>query len=101
MENAALYRASLLAGFDRAILSQGSDLRYLNMLPRWRDKPQSSLSYMMEVVTRERGDGRDGWYVDDQVPAVDAFIKDVRCAIGGSGRRLYHRHRIHAGDSSR
>jgi len=84
LQTAALYRAALLAGFDRAMLADGAKLRYFNVLPTWSEKPRSSLSYMMQTVTEARGDGGDGWYVQNEVLDIDAFIRDVSSAIADS-----------------
>src|SRR5450755_1273169 len=46
----ALYEAALLAGFDRALLSDGARLRYLLLVPDARRRPHSSLGFMMDRV---------------------------------------------------
>src|SRR5512146_3026010 len=55
METRALYDASLLAGFDRFMLRDGLALRYANIVPNLVDRPQSSLGYMMALVSAKRG----------------------------------------------
>jgi hypothetical protein len=82
MEKAALYDAALLAGFRDAMLSDaGSTLRYLNLVPDPRERPHSSLGYMMQRVSQSCGDGHDGWYLHADVLGVNAFITDAREAI--------------------
>ncbi|MBV9403274.1 MAG: hypothetical protein JO018_06055 [Candidatus Eremiobacteraeota bacterium] len=81
MKTSALYRAALTAGFDRAMLQDHLRLRYLNVMPSWPDKPHSSLSYMMQTIVEQRGDGGDGWYVRGEELLVDAFISDLEAAI--------------------
>jgi hypothetical protein len=76
-----LYDAALLASFDRMMLADGAQLRYLNLVHDPRERPHSSLGHMMGVVTRERGDGADGWYVRGDDLDVDAFVRDAARAI--------------------
>jgi hypothetical protein len=72
-----LYDAALLASFDRMLLADGARLRYLNLVPDPRERPHSSLGYMMGVVARERGDGADGWYLHGDDLDTDAFVRDA------------------------
>jgi hypothetical protein len=81
LESPALYEAALLAGFDRALLADGVRLRYLLLVPDVRERPHSSLGFMMDRVARLRGDGHDGRYVHGDDLALDAFIADVDAAI--------------------
>jgi hypothetical protein len=55
LETAALYDASLLAGFERFMLPDRARLRYLNLVPDPRERTTSSLGYMMQVVARRYG----------------------------------------------
>ena len=80
LENAALYDASLLAGFSDAMLADGARLRYLLLVPNPDERPTSSLGYMMRGVARRYGDGRHGWYLDPQELHVEAFLRDLRTA---------------------
>lgn len=80
METRELYDAALLAGFDRFMLADGTRLRYLNLVPNPADRPQSSLGYMMAVVSAKRGDADTGWYVRGDDLFFDAFVADVRVA---------------------
>lgn len=80
METRELYDAALLAGFDRFMLPDNTKLRYLNLVPNPADRPQSSLGYMMGVISALRGDGNTGWYVRGDDLFFDAFITDVRAA---------------------
>jgi hypothetical protein len=80
METSALYDAALLAAFDRFVLADGLQLRYLNLVPNPHDRPESSLGYMMARVASARGDGETGWYVRGDDLFFDAFVNDVRAA---------------------
>lgn len=77
METARLYDAALLAGFDRFMLGDGAQLRYLNLVPNPRERQTSSLGYMMARVASERGIGRTGWYVKGDTLLVDDFFGDL------------------------
>ncbi|HKE37688.1 MAG TPA: hypothetical protein VKB39_09650, partial [Candidatus Baltobacteraceae bacterium] len=80
METRTLYDSALLAGFERFVLGDGARLRYLNVVPNPADRPQSSLGYMMQQVSRHFGDGQTGWFVRDDALLVEAFIADTRAA---------------------
>ena len=77
LSTTALYDAALLASFDRMMLADGTALRYCNLVPDPRLRPHSSLGYMMGVVARERGDGRDGWYLRGDELDVDGFVQAI------------------------
>ncbi|HTW85655.1 MAG TPA: hypothetical protein VMD91_16415 [Candidatus Sulfotelmatobacter sp.] len=79
-----LYEAALLASFDRLLLGDGARLRYLQLVPDPRERPHSSLGYMMRVVARERGDGEEGWYLHDDALDVERFVHDAR-AVSDAG----------------
>ncbi len=81
MENAALYDAALLAGFDRFVLPDEARLRYLHLVPNPGERAHSSLGYMMERVARERGDGRTCWYLRGDVLLANELFADLREAI--------------------
>ena len=81
METSALYDASLLAAFDRFVLSDGARLRYFNLVPNPAERPHSSLGYMMRQIADRRGDGNGGWYIAGDVLLVDAFLEEARAAI--------------------
>ncbi len=82
IERAALYDASLLAGFDRFMLPDRPKLRYLNFVPNPRFRPHSSLGYMIGHVAVLRGDGKAAYFLDDDRIDVAGFAKalDVACA---------------------
>jgi len=85
MESARLYDASLLAGFDDAVLGDAHQpLRYAMLLPSVEGKPRSSLSYMMARVANTFGDGRPSWYVDGDELDTQGFIEDL-CESRASG----------------
>lgn len=82
LDTPALYDAALLAGFDRFVLADGARLRYFNLVPDPRERPHSSLGYMMAHVSALRGDGKTGWYQQSDDLLIDAFISDVGVAVG-------------------
>jgi hypothetical protein len=77
LESPALYEAALLAGFDRAMLGDDAALRYAMLVPDPRERPHSSLGYMMATVARERGSGNTGWYFHDEHIDVTRLTADV------------------------
>jgi hypothetical protein len=77
LESPALYEAALLAGFDRAMLTDGAGLRYALLVPDPRERPHSSLGYMMATVARERGTGNTGWYFHDDHIDVTRLTADI------------------------
>ncbi|MHB8146960.1 MAG: LuxE/PaaK family acyltransferase [Vulcanimicrobiaceae bacterium] len=81
MESRDLYDASLLAGFDRFMLGDGLQLRYLNIVPNPADRSQSSLGYMMGRVSALRGDAQTGWYLRGDDLFFEAFIADLRDSV--------------------
>jgi hypothetical protein len=86
LESPRLYEAALLAGFDRAMLADGARLRYAMLVPDPRERPHSSLGYMLATVARERGDGADGWYVHGDALDVGRLQADVaRAHADGAG----------------
>ncbi|HEX3549510.1 MAG TPA: hypothetical protein VHT53_04005 [Candidatus Elarobacter sp.] len=76
-----LYEAALLASFDRMLLADGARLRYLNLVPDPRERPHSSLGFMMAHVARERGADVTGWYLHGDELDVDALLRDAGDAI--------------------
>ena len=84
METSALYDAALLAGFDRFMLPDGARLRYLNLVPNPRERPQSSLGYMMACVSAQRGDDETSWYLHGDALDIGALLRDLRRAIEDS-----------------
>jgi acyl-protein synthetase LuxE len=77
LESPVLYEAALLAGFDRAMLADGATLRYAMLVPDPRERPHSSLGYMMAAVARERGDSPAGWYLRETGIDVASLVADV------------------------
>jgi Acyl-protein synthetase, LuxE len=77
----SLYDAALLASFDRMMLGDGSRLRYALLVPDPRERPHSSLGYMMDVVARERGEGDAGWYLHGDQLDLKGFLRDTQRAI--------------------
>jgi hypothetical protein len=72
-----LYEAALLASFDRMMLADGARLRYLNLVPDPRENAHSSLGFMMDAVTRERGDGAGDWYLRGDALDAERFVRDA------------------------
>lgn len=81
LQTRELYDAALLAGFDRFVLTDGARLRYLQLVPDPRERPQSSLGYMMARVAELRGDGETGWYLRGDELFFEAFARDLDRAI--------------------
>jgi hypothetical protein len=81
VERAALYDATLVAGFDRFMLGDGARLRYLNLVPNPRFRKHSSLGYMMGEVSVLRGDGKAAYFLDGDDVDVHGFVRalDVAC----------------------
>ena len=75
LDTTHLYEAALLASFDRMMLADGARLRYLNLVPDPRERPHSSLGFMMGTVARARGDGADGWYLHGDTLDADGFVR--------------------------
>ncbi len=80
VERAALYDASLLAGFERSMLPDRPKLRYLNVVPNPRLRPRSSLGYMMGHVSVLRGEGAAGFFLGDDGVDVRGFTAALRAA---------------------
>ena len=81
LQRAALYDAALLAGFDRFMLGDGARLRFLNLVPDPRERPHSSLGYMMGRVARERGAGDAAFYLRGDAVDAGALCGDLARAI--------------------
>jgi len=77
----ALYDAALLASFDRMLLGDGARLRYALLVPDPRERPHSSLGYMLDVVARGRGEGAAGWYLHGDDLDVEGFLRDAHDTI--------------------
>lgn len=59
----SLYRASLLPTFDHFVLPDGARPTLLSLVPSPPEQPDSSLSFMIGEVVRQRGNGESGWFV--------------------------------------
>jgi len=77
LDTTLLYEAALLASFDRMLLGDRARLRYLNLVPDPSERPHSSLGFMMDVVSRERGDGAQAWFLHDDVLDVDGVLAAI------------------------
>jgi hypothetical protein len=81
METRALYDAALLAGFHDAMLrDEPRRLRYLLLVPNPRERPRSSLGYMLRRVAERYGEGDARWFLNGDTLQVDAFVREVRAA---------------------
>jgi hypothetical protein len=79
METAQLYDAALLSGFREGVLfNTNRRLRYLLLVPDPRERPHSSLGYMMQKAAQEYGDRRDTWLLHGDRLDVEALISSVR-----------------------
>ncbi|MBD5604501.1 MAG: hypothetical protein IAI48_05360 [Candidatus Eremiobacteraeota bacterium] len=81
IERAALYDAALLAAFDRFMLPDRPQLRFLNLVPNPRLRPHSSLGYMMGNVAVLRGDGKTEYFLGDDSVDVAGFQRTLAAAI--------------------
>jgi len=81
LETPELYEAALLAGFDRALLTDGARLRYLLLVPDARTRPHSSLGFMMDRIAAFRGDGADGRFIDGDTLDIDGFLGALDAAV--------------------
>jgi len=81
VERLTLYDRSLIAGFDRFMLSDRAKLRYLNLVPNPRYRPHSSLGYMMGNVSVLRGDGKAAYFLDGDDVDVTGFVRAMETAL--------------------
>ena len=84
VERAALYDATLVAGFDRFMLGDGARLRYLNLVPNPRARKHSSLGYMMGTVSVLRGDGKAAYFLDGDDVDAPAFTTALSAACAAN-----------------
>jgi len=63
MPELALYDASLRAGFAAHLLPDGARPRFVSLVPRPAELPDSSLSHMAGEVSSAFGAGEAGWFV--------------------------------------
>ena len=63
------------------MLSDQARLRYLNLLPHPADAPHSSLAYMMQRISQQRGCGESGWYMRGDVLLLERLLRDLREAV--------------------
>lgn len=77
LDTTRLYEAALLATFDRMLLADGARLRYCMLVPDPRERPHSSLGFMMDVVARERGEGEAAWLFHGDALDVDGFLREA------------------------
>lgn len=87
MESTQLYRASSLAIFDRLVLAprslldpQRRTLRFLSVVPQSRERPDSSLGFMVDHLIACRGDGEDRHLLHGDEIEIDGVRDFVRRA---------------------
>jgi phenylacetate-coenzyme A ligase PaaK-like adenylate-forming protein len=78
LDTLELYQASLLATFAAYICPDRKRIRFAVLAPSAADAPDSSLSYMFEVVCRELGSARSAFYVEPQGWEPERLITDLR-----------------------
>ncbi|HEX8693011.1 MAG TPA: hypothetical protein VF746_11360 [Longimicrobium sp.] len=66
MPGLALYDAALRAGFSAHLLPDGARPRFVSLVPRPDELPDSSLSHMAGEVVRAFGTAASGWYVSPE-----------------------------------
>jgi hypothetical protein len=81
IERAALYDAALLAAFDRFVLPDRPRLRFLNLVPNPRERPHSSLGYMVGNVGVLRGDGKAAYFLRDDGVDAAGFARALETAV--------------------
>lgn len=81
LDTIALYESSLRASFTRGVLANVSHrLRMLILAPPFNETSDSSLSYMFDVMLRERGTPQSGHYLSGGALRIDALIEALRDA---------------------
>jgi hypothetical protein len=87
MESTNLYRASSLAIFDRLVLAprnlldaQKRTLRFISVVPRSHERPDSSLGFMVDHLIACRGDGEDGHLLHGDAVEIDGLRESIRRA---------------------
>ncbi len=75
-ETLAVYDASILKPFQKQVLLGGVFAFYF-LMPSAADAPDSSLSYMMDVVNRVFARGRGRFYVRKGKPDFAAMLQDL------------------------
>lgn len=81
IERAALYDAALLAAFDRFMLPDRPRLRFLNLVPNPRERPHSSLGYMVGNAAVLRGDGKAAYFLREDGVDATGFARALETAI--------------------
>lgn len=80
MESAALYDAALVATFDRYMLADApAPMRYLMLVPDPRERPTSSLGFMMGEIEGVRATSA-AWYVRGDSLNAPAALEDLATA---------------------
>ena len=81
METAALYDAALLAGFEHFMLGDGARPAFINLVPDPRERPHSSLGYMMRHVAATFGDGPARFYLHGDRLEFERIREDLGAAV--------------------
>ena len=75
-----LYRAAALPNFRVHLLPEGLPMRMLALTPPPRIAPDSSLSWMVELVRRELGAPSSEYYVDEEGLRAEALLEALEAA---------------------
>jgi hypothetical protein len=81
MESSELYDASLLAGFERLFVRDGTHLQYLCLVTNPSENQHSSLGYMMREVGSVIGAGETQWFLRNGELDVASFERAISEAI--------------------
>jgi hypothetical protein len=78
LENSTLYDASLLAHFKRCVLPDANTIDVVALSPAFDDARESSLAYMLSLISRTFGTPNDGFYVKDNKLDFDGAARALR-----------------------
>ncbi len=73
-----LYEHSLLPTFKKYLLPDHAKLSYYFVVSSWKDKPRSSLSYMIEIVNRHLALRHGKYYIKKGVAQLDRLVLDLK-----------------------
>jgi hypothetical protein len=74
----SLYEGSLIPSFEKYLLADHASLSYYFLISSFKEAPQSSLSYMMNVVRRRFALSRGKYYVKAGEPQFDKLASDLK-----------------------
>jgi hypothetical protein len=98
LQSTHLYKASLRAGFTRALLPDRARIAIFSLVPTRHQLPDSSLSFMVDDAVAEYGTDRSGFYVSEgglNLPdLLDALTQvagdDVTVLLAGTSFAFVH-----------